>query len=138
MLMLVGWSGPEKDAVKSCAQELLPKEAGNKRARVADIRMRKGVWKRYGMSTYPELAKVALRLMSVHPTSCAAECNWSCWGRLYTTARDALGLERAKKMIAFSFNSRAQKASMTDLALDLAVVEGETEHEQDHQDSGDC
>jgi hypothetical protein len=28
-------------------------------------------------------------------------------------------------MIAFSFNSRAQKASMTDLAQDLALVEGE-------------
>ena len=47
------------------------------------------------------------------------------WGRLYTSARNALGAERAKKMIAFSFNSRAQKASMTDLSLEFALVEAE-------------
>lgn len=74
---------------------------------------------------FPELAAVALRSMSVHPTSCAAERNWSIWGRLYTASRNALGAERAKKMIAFSFNSRAQKASMVDLALDLALVQSE-------------
>jgi hypothetical protein len=76
------------------------------------------------------LADVALRLMSVHPTSCAAERNWSLWGRVYSAVRNALGADRAKKMIAFSFNSRAQKASMKDLALDLALVEGNVEQEE--------
>jgi hypothetical protein len=122
-LVLEGWVGPFKDAVQKC----VPPQASDhgKRAPVPSIRMRKGVWQRYGQDAFPELSAVALRLMSMHPTSCAAERNWSVWGRLYTSARNALGAERAKKMIAFSFNSRAQKASMTDLALDLALVEGE-------------
>jgi hypothetical protein len=38
---------------------------------------------------------------------------------------DALGLERAKKLITFCFNCRAQQASMEDVALVLSVVEDE-------------
>jgi hypothetical protein len=129
-LVLEGWVGPFKDAVPEC----VPPQASDhrKRAPVSSIRMRKGVWKRYGQDVFPELSTVALRLMSIHPTSCAAERNWSVWGRLYTSARNALGAERAKKMIAFSFNSRAQKVSMTDLFLDLALVEGEIGAEGDN------
>jgi hypothetical protein len=36
------------------------------RDQVAAAGMRKGLWKRYGMARYPALAKVALRLLSIH------------------------------------------------------------------------
>jgi hypothetical protein len=58
------------------------------------VKMRTGFGKRFGYTKYPLLSEVALRVMSVHPTSAAPERNWSLWGRVYTSA---LGLERAKK-----------------------------------------
>jgi hypothetical protein len=103
----------------------------------------------YAQDVFPDFSTVALRLMSIHHTSCAEwhkvnvslyiqhlvqwSINRSVWGRLYTSARNALGAERAKKMIAFSFNSRAQQVSMTDLALHLALVEGEISAEGDYE-----
>jgi hypothetical protein len=109
-LVLEGWAGPLKDAVKACA---LPKVSENrKRAPVPSIRIRKGVWKRYGNDSRSELAQVSARLTSVHPTSCAAERNLSRWGKVNASSRYALGADRA------------QKASMDDLSLDLAVAEG--------------
>jgi hypothetical protein len=51
------------------------------------------------------------------------ERNWAVWGRVHT---GALGLEeRAKTLITFCFNSRAQEASMEEFALVLSVVEDE-------------
>ena len=49
--------------------------------------------------TFPELSKVALQLVPMHTTACAAERNWSKWGLLYAKNRSRLGLERATKMI---------------------------------------
>jgi hypothetical protein len=47
------------------------------------------------------------------------------WGRVFVASRNALGLERAKKLMMFCFNSRAQDASREDLALCLDVVEND-------------
>jgi hypothetical protein len=79
---------------------------------------------RYRSEQLPELAPVALRLLSMHPTSASTEHNWALWGRVYTGARNALGLERVKKLIT-CFNSRSQEASMEDFALLLSVVKDE-------------
>jgi hypothetical protein len=92
------------------------------------VAMRKSVWRRYGQKTargsplYPELSKVACRMLSLHPTSCAAERNWSLWGRVYTVSRNSLGLERAKNIIMFCLNHRAQHASTEDFNLMLSIV----------------
>ena len=64
-LVLEGWTGPFKDAVKTCALSKVSDH--RKRAPVPSIRMRKGVWKRYGKDYFSELAVVTIRLMSVHP-----------------------------------------------------------------------
>ena len=48
---------------------------------------------------WPELAKVAVQLMSMHTTACAAERNWSKWGLMYAKNRSRLGRERAEQMI---------------------------------------
>jgi hypothetical protein len=74
---------------------------------VAAVKICKGFWKCFGHTRYPFLSEVA-RAMSVHPTSAATEQNWLLLGRVYTSARNALGLERAKKMITFCFNDRAK------------------------------
>jgi hypothetical protein len=43
---------------------------------------------------------------------------------VYTSARNALGLEHAKKLIMFCFNSRFKLVSQDDFGLVLSVVEG--------------
>jgi hypothetical protein len=130
-LLLEGYSGSMASAAHACAKAISNPEvpAGTKRPRqqVASIKMRKGVWSRYGAEVYPDLAPVALRLLSMHPTSASTERNWALWGRVYTSTRNALGLERAKKLITFCFNSRAQKVDMQDIALLLSVVENDVQ-----------
>jgi hypothetical protein len=89
--------------------------------------MRKGVWKRWIAQQMPELAAEAVRVLSVHPTSCSTERNWGLWVRIYTACRNRLGMERAKKMITFCFNNRAMTADSADFALNPAIIEGDTD-----------
>lgn len=125
--MTKGWSGSLTEAAQACIprqQQGLAASSKRERNEVAPLSMRKGVWKRYGSKQYPALAQVALRLLSMHGTSAATERNWALWGRVYTASRNRLGLERAKKLISFCFNSRAQSTSTDDFELLLSVVEG--------------
>jgi hypothetical protein len=123
-LQMEGWSEDMCGKVIVCAGK---KEATGKSTtnHVTAVKMRKGFWKRFGRTKYPSLSEVALRVMGVHPTSAATERNWSLWGRVHTSARNALGLERAKKMITFCFNDRAKAVDQDDFGLLLSVVEGE-------------
>jgi hypothetical protein len=98
-------------AVCTCAEHseaAQPATAGKKQLRehVASVKMRKGVWSRYGSEQLPERTHVALRLLSMHPTSASTEQNWALWGRVYTGARNALGLERATKLITFCYHQQ--------------------------------
>ncbi|KAJ9534348.1 hypothetical protein QJQ45_016045, partial [Haematococcus lacustris] len=52
-----------------------------------------------------ELLSHASRLLGVHATSAASERNWSAWGRLFTSARTRLTLERAKMLIYIKANA---------------------------------
>ncbi len=45
------------------------------------------------------LAVAANKLLSAHATSCAAERNWSAWGRIFTSLRNKLDLETAEKLV---------------------------------------
>jgi hypothetical protein len=98
---------------------------GSKRARTAatSIGSLRGFWRRYGKRRYPNLARVVLRLLAAHSTSASTERNWTLWGRVYTSARTALGLERAKKLIVFCFNNRCRVADQNDFHLLLETVE---------------
>lgn len=93
-----------------------------KRAEMPSMDARKKIWAAFGGSM-PELRDVVLRLMSCHATACATERNWSLWGRVYSSSRNALGAERAKKLITICQNSRAQSAD-NDFEVTLKVVEG--------------
>jgi hypothetical protein len=65
-----------------------------------------------------------LMLLCVHGTSCAPERKWALWGRVYTANRSNLGLEQAKKLIAFCVDSRAEVPRKDNFGLLLSVVEG--------------
>jgi hypothetical protein len=87
--------------------------------------MRLDIWKRCGTKGFASLAKVVQRLSACHATSCAAERNWSLWGSVYSASRNALGIERSKKLITICANSRQVREN--DCAVSLAVVEGDIE-----------
>ena len=98
---------------------------GKKRklAAMPTLSARMKIWEVYGKAHFSDLVPVALQLMACHATTCATERNWSLWGRVYTASRNALGIERAKKMIAICTNSREHGED--DFAVSLAVVDGD-------------
>jgi hypothetical protein len=137
-LIAGGWTGAvAKNILIECigqsrdALEDTNVVAGNKRKRpvVASIAMRKGIWD-VVKDRFPAFALVAQRVLSVRPTSCASERNWNLWGRVYTASMNALGKNRAQKMITFCFISCAQKEDMNYLELQLALVEESIRHPQ--------
>ena len=95
---------------------------GDKRKIEPGSRERIRTWARFG-SEYAALRDVALKLLSCHATSAATERNWSLWGRMYTSARSALGMERAKCMIAICAQEKARISEREAFQVTLDVIE---------------
>ncbi|KAJ9508499.1 hypothetical protein QJQ45_012027 [Haematococcus lacustris] len=59
------------------------------------------------MLQFPILAKAAVRLLSVHVSTAAAERNWSVWTSIYRNGlRSKLSVEQAEKLVYLKANSR--------------------------------
>lgn len=89
---------------------------------LAPITHRRSWWSRAADKGFPLLARVAIKLLSCHITSCATERNWSLWGNVYVKARNRLQLERAKKLIGIRHNDAAlvtQRVSDEEVTLTL-------------------
>lgn len=63
------------------------------------------LWERHS-ELYPMCAGAAVRLLSAHVTTAAAERNWSAWGRTYTNIRNRLGIKTAEKMVYIKANKK--------------------------------
>ena len=64
-----GYTGLAREKVAVCSEPVHKPNVGGKRRRgeqVAPLSMIKGFWKSYGVDSYPERAKVALRLSLIH------------------------------------------------------------------------
>ena len=61
----------------------------------APMTRRRALWLRC-TDMYPLFSAAAMRLLSCHPSSCAAERNWSAWGRTYSSLRNRLSKEQAE------------------------------------------
>lgn len=79
---------------------------------IPSLAVRQNIWKRILAAHFPEAAKVAVQLLSMHTSSCAAERNLSTWGRLYDKYRGHLHISRAEKMVFVSFNDSIKKGEM--------------------------
>ncbi|KAJ9516881.1 hypothetical protein QJQ45_027295 [Haematococcus lacustris] len=56
---------------------------------------------------FPILAKAAVRLLSVHVSTAAAERNWSVWTSIYRNAlRNSLSVEQAEKLVYVKANAK--------------------------------
>jgi hypothetical protein len=79
-LLLGGYTDELRGPAAMCPDSIAAAASvGSKRARTAatPIGTRKGFWRRYGKRRYPNLARVALRLLAAHSTSASTERNWS-------------------------------------------------------------
>jgi hypothetical protein len=82
--------------------------AGGK-VQLASAVARRAWWDR-AAHHFPHIAPAAVRLLSFHVTSCAAERNWSRWGHVCKKARNRLGLERAEMLVAIEAHGAAAAA----------------------------
>jgi hAT family C-terminal dimerisation region len=113
---------PKKKAAAAEAAQAASVGKKRKFAEMSAMSTRVRIWDQYGKEHFPNLTCVVLKLLSCHATTCATERNWHLWGRIYTASRNALGMERAKKMIAICTNTREQSGD--DFAVSLAVIDG--------------
>ncbi|KAJ9515726.1 hypothetical protein QJQ45_002636 [Haematococcus lacustris] len=103
VLQLGGWGDSELERFAALLAPKPPDAAG--RVVVEQVSMRRAFWSKAGLRGFPLLAVAASRLLGVHATSAASERNWSAWGRLFTSARTRLTLERAKMLIYIKANA---------------------------------
>jgi hypothetical protein len=81
---------------------------GGKLAIISTVEDRREWWLKYASQSYPWLAKAAVRLLSMHVTTCAAERNWSVFGNVFSKARSRLAVSRAEKLVFIKANMGAQ------------------------------
>ncbi|KAJ9519893.1 hypothetical protein QJQ45_014620 [Haematococcus lacustris] len=75
------------------------------RVQLAKANHRRHFWSVHMASHYPELAAVAIRVLSAHVTTAAAERNWSVFGQIFSKTRNRLTLDSAKKIAYIRGNS---------------------------------
>ena len=113
----------QSSSVVDLAEDVIEYEIVTYYAAMPALLGRMRVWEEYGKTNFASLVPVVLKLLSCHATTCSTERNWSLWGRIYSAARNALGIARAKKMIAICTDTRQHNED--DFAVSLAVIDGE-------------
>ncbi|KAJ9523346.1 hypothetical protein QJQ45_005392 [Haematococcus lacustris] len=81
---------------------------------IADLDNRRAFWSVTSAKQFPILAKAAVRLLSVHVSTAAAERNWSVWTSIYRNGlRSKLSVEQAEKLVYLKANSRDETDTLT-------------------------
>ncbi|KAJ9525828.1 hypothetical protein QJQ45_009297 [Haematococcus lacustris] len=89
---------------------------------IAPAHQRLTWWQVYAQSKFPILAKAAMRLLSVHVSTCAAERNWSAWGRTFADAhRNTLSIEKAEELVFIQANDELTNSNQRDQEKELAI-----------------
>lgn len=94
---------------------------GGTRTTRAKMSARRNFWLTFLSMLFPDLVAVAVTLLSMHTTACAAERNWSKWGLLYSKNRARMARHRAMQMIFLSENNGFVLTEESDV-LDLSVA----------------
>lgn len=121
---LVDWPDKlRKSALKVALRHGSSLSAGFTVEGVASMVARRTFWAEKAQPHVPILSAAAIRLLSLHVTTAAAERNWSAWGNTFTSARAALGLDRAQKMIFIKENMESDaSANSTDALVALSHI----------------
>ncbi|KAJ9530443.1 hypothetical protein QJQ45_005449 [Haematococcus lacustris] len=89
---------------------------------IAPAHQRLTWWQVYAQSKFPILAKAAMWLLSVHVSTCAAERNWSAWGRTFADAhRNNLSIQKAEELVFIQANDELTYCNQRDLEKELAI-----------------
>lgn len=72
-------------------------------------------------ATYPQLAYVACRVLSMHATTAASERDWSLWGAIYYKSRNRLSVDHAGKLVYIKSN-RVQQAPAPAFEVMLSLL----------------
>ncbi|KAJ9522027.1 hypothetical protein QJQ45_005081 [Haematococcus lacustris] len=89
---------------------------------IAPAHQRLTWWQVYAQSKFPILAKAAMRLLSVHVSTCAAERNWSAWGGTFADAhRNTLSIEKAEELVFIQANDELTNSNQRDQEKELAI-----------------
>ena len=91
------------------------------RVELAAIDKRQNFWACYMKATYPQLAYVACRALSMHDTTAASERDWSLWGAIYCKSRNRLSVDRAGKLVYIKSN-RVQQAPASAFEVMLSLL----------------
>ena len=84
-------------------------------------KQRRGWWRlAEAVLMFPSFSKAAIRLLSAHVTTAAAERNWSAWGRLFQGGqRSRMLVQTAANLIYVKGNSTSQKRDDFEICLDI-------------------
>jgi uncharacterized membrane protein len=89
---------------------------GKEVTKAATVESRRALWINVLSRHFPALKEVAVQLLSLHATSCAAERDWSKWGKLYHKYRNALTVGKAAQMIFVAENAACQKSNRQEVS----------------------
>jgi len=74
-------------------------------APIPSLTQRRSLYTRYAIIPFPSISAAAVKLLSLHATTAAAERNWSGWGRIYKNAlRNRLSVSTAEKLVYIKAN----------------------------------
>ncbi|KAJ9527201.1 hypothetical protein QJQ45_025452 [Haematococcus lacustris] len=102
LLTLGDWPTDMKSSVEAIVAETRTDEDG--KTTTACITVHRGLWTFQGAGYFPHLRQAAVRLLSMHVTTAAAERNWSSWGNTYNAGRSQLNVATAEKMVYIKAN----------------------------------
>jgi hypothetical protein len=74
-------------------------------------------WEVYACKVYPLMAKAAVRLLSMHVSTCASECNWSIWGKEFSKDRNRLGSTLGEQIVFICGNLKGGCSDSDDVVL---------------------
>jgi hypothetical protein len=74
-------------------------------------------WEEYACKVYPLMAKAAVRLLSMHVTTCASERNWSIWGKEFSKDRNRLGLTLGEQIVFIRGNPKGGCSDSDEVVL---------------------
>ncbi|KAJ9525779.1 hypothetical protein QJQ45_003396 [Haematococcus lacustris] len=109
LLTLGDWPTDMKSSVEAIVAETRTDEDG--KTTTACISVRRGLWTFQGARHFPILRQAAIRLLSMHVTTAAAERNWSSWGNTYNAGRSQLNVATAEKMVYIKANIPSSEPS---------------------------
>ena len=105
--------------------------------KMADISKRRAWWSKNACDRFPLLSAAAVRLLSAHATTAAAERNWSSWGKVFVSSRSKLKIKKAEKLIYIKNNQHQDKQERRlhyQVKLDVLGVESDHESSDEEEE----